>query len=107
MSGSTNVGFRPTFLKTMGQLFEEPEPSLEDVDKLIFSNLRTPQNFPDGFGQIDDSITLVTKFMLTPDESEQVVVLDFLMHLLRHKWACKAFFQNAAAIKMMLERNPK
>ena len=57
-------------MKAMGQLFDDPEPSLEDVDKLIFSNLRTPQNFPDGFGQIDDSVSLITRYMLTPDESE-------------------------------------
>lgn len=109
---SVNPEYRKSFLKVLEELFYLPfdaqeDPSTVDVLKLIFGNLTSPANFPNSFGAIDESITHLISFTQFPNEEEQIQILHVLLQLLKHKWALKAFFQNAAGIKFALSRNPK
>ena len=71
---------------------------------MIFSNLTSPDRFPKGFGQIDSSITLIAKIADTPFDDEELLSLRLIKQLVKHKWGCRAWFQNANAIKYTLER---
>jgi len=83
-------------LKVLTELFaHEEDAMLADIDKVIFSNLCSPNKFPNAFGSLDESVSLLISFTSTPDDAELLEVLHLFVNMLKHKWACKAFFQNA------------
>lgn len=79
---------------------------MSDITQLTFSNIMTPANFPNNFGQIDDAITFLVQIASSPYGNEEILCLRLFKQLIKHKWGCKAFFQNAKAISYSLERRP-
>ena len=93
----------------MTSLFEpiEDQASISDCLKLIFSNMYSPEKFPASFGSMVDSVEFIFKLLRNPEEQDQMLVLELVLELIKHKWACTAVFANPTALAYILERNPK
>ena len=48
---------------------------IEDLLKMILSNICSPEKFPNQFGSLNDSITHILKLLQTPEETDQLIVL--------------------------------
>lgn len=116
---TTNQDNRQSFLVAMRELLkiqsaspvvEEAEAAEElteresDIIRMIFSNMTTPEKFPQEFGQIGDSISFLVQMADTPFEEEELLCLRLIKQLVKHKWGCKAWFLNQKAIKYTLDR---
>ena len=100
---------RISFVKVLTVLLmpTKGSESLTDILKLIFSNLCSPQKFPNGFGAIQESIDLIVKYTQTPETNEHVPTIELMIEMVKHPWLCKACFQNAYFITYALSRNTK
>lgn len=109
---STNSEQKNAFLIALRQLIKSPIRKKDDevneresdILRMIFSNIYSPENFPNQFGQIDDSISFLVKMADTPYDNEEFLCLRLFKQLIKHKWGCKAFFLNQKAIKYVLDR---
>lgn len=84
--------------------YPELDERTSDILRMIFSNITSPENFPHGFGQIDDAISLLVHMADTPYDQEEMSCIRLFKQLVKHKWGCKNFFQNQKAIKYALDR---
>jgi hypothetical protein len=86
ISKSTNEEHRKSFLVALRMLLkiDHLKPSdendkdaqrREDILQMIFSNVCTPQNFPNEFGLMNDSITFLVSIASTPFENEELLCL--------------------------------
>ena len=44
----------------------------------MFSNIASPEKFPNAFGKVDDSIALIAKIADTPFENEEIFCLRLI-----------------------------
>lgn len=68
----TNESQRKTFLVALEQLLSVPATGLDqrqsDIIQMLVSNLKTPAQFPNSFGSVNDSITFLLKIADVPFE---------------------------------------
>lgn len=93
VSRISNNEYHQSYLQALVSLFTleekvEGAPDLTDSLKLIFSNLSSPEKFPNQFGSMSNSVNLLIKFLNSPEERDQLLVLELIQQLMKYKWAC-------------------
>lgn len=71
------AGSQPQF----GEGAEPPEELSEresEIIRMIFSNLTTPEKFPQEFGQISDSVSFMVQLADTPFQEEELLCLRLI-----------------------------
>ena len=72
----------------------------------IFSNIKSPSNFPN-IGKDSLSIDYLITQTDVPYEQEEVMGVEALYNLVHWPWGAQAVFANSAAKKYIFSRSPK
>ena len=93
---STNEEHRKSFLVALRMLLKidhlapQDENSdsqrISDILQMVFSNICSPQNFPNEFGLIHDAINYLVAIANTTFENEEILCLRLFKQLIKHKW---------------------
>lgn len=85
MTKSTNEEHRKSFLVALRMLLKidhlktndenSDSQRISDILQMVFSNICTPQNFPNEFGLVHDAINWLVKIANAPFENEEMLCL--------------------------------
>ena len=110
-SNYLNEDLRKSFFMSLKSLLYLPEEAedLEDYNATIyriFSNVKSPENYAEGNGDIRDAVAYIIKYVLLPVETTEAKVSHFtLLHeLIQWHWGFKELFRNSDFLKYLLNR---
>jgi hypothetical protein len=110
-SNYLNEDLRKSFFMSLKSLLYLPEEA-EDIEDYnatiyrIFSNVKSPENYAEGNGDIRDAVAYIIKYVLLPVETTETKVSHFtLLHeLIQWHWGFKELFRNSDFLKYLLNR---
>jgi hypothetical protein len=104
---SNDYDLKHSFFASLISLLEVTDDKQQsEIVHRIFSNLKTPQNFPN-IGKDSLSVDYLVKQTDVPFENEELLGLSALINLMGWPWGAQAVLANTAATKYMLLRAPK
>lgn len=109
-SSFINEDLRKSFFTSLRSLLSMPEDAekyadLNETIFKIFSNIKTPHNYPNN-GDIKDSVAYVLKYVMSPVESEDAKITHYhlISELIQWHWGFKEVFKNGDFVKFLLNR---
>lgn len=90
----------------MSLLEPSEDPKHSEIVRRLFSNLRSPNGFPNP-GKDSQSVEWLIKMTEVPYEPEESQGLDVIEKLIQWPWGLQAFFVNEKAKDYLLKRQAK
>lgn len=105
---TTDSDLKKAFLVGLRELLKAPKndderEKVNEIVRRLFSNLTSPQKFPD-MGNENASVEFLVKITDVPFEEVERVGLKVLKKLLNWEWGMRALFSNSLAVNYLLNR---
>lgn len=84
----------------------EDKDKYNEIVRRIFSNLLTPNNFPE-MGNENSSIEYLVTFTNVPFPEKEILGLKIMKQLINWEWGMKALFNSSQSVSYILSRQHK